>query len=427
MGGREILSGAPHLGLRGATLVRKDPLSSIAARLGDHHLCPEHLGAEVLPACASTIIIAGFPAARVGDSLMCHRSEDLARDAPALIASLLPWGDPIPEAPLDIIKTGEPTVLFEGQAAARVGDPTVHGGFLDKGCPTVIIGATIAEAKRLRLMERVRLIDAARVKAAGMPGRGRSRLLAAADRLARNNKAVEYARLCDAVYDGSRSPEGWQRVTGDNQAPFVDPSTGFYSALFRSEIDGSYVLAFRGTEPSLMHPQDFVYGNVQNLGRISPQYTQAVLLSQRLHELYGDNLTFTGHSLGGGLASVAALATGRPAVTINAAGVHTNTALLYSLDLDDADRLVDAYQVEDELLTGIQEGSAVGMLAPNALGTKYKLPAVNEDGSPRSKPSILSAPWTRASEAFERHGRVYAIHGMEAQKSEDVATIQGML
>ncbi len=401
-------------------------MSSIAARLGDHHLCPEHLGGEVLPACAATILIAGSPAARVGDQLMCRRSESSVQHVVEGLNSLLPWSDPEPEVPLDTIKSGEPTVLFEGQAAARFGDVTAHGGLLDEGCPTVIIGGTTAEAKRLRLMERLRLIDAARAKAAGMPaGRGQSRLLRAADRLARNNKAVEYARLCDAVYDGSRSPEGWQRVTADDQAPFVNPSTGFYSALFRSEIDGSYVLAFRGTEPLTW--QDHVYGNVQNLGGESVQYTQAVLLAQMVHGVYGDNLTFTGHSLGGGLASVASLATGRPATTINAAGVTPNTAFRYSLDLDQADGLIDAYQVEGEFLTGIQENSPVRMLAADALGTKHKLPAANPDGSLQSTPFWIWDKIPRLSDPGTLHGRVYGIYGMEAQKSEDMAIIQGML
>lgn len=398
-------------------------MSSIAARLGDHHLCPEHLGAEVLPACASTILVGGSPAAREGDKLTCHRSESFVKRAVDAVDALLPWGDPVPEVPPDTIKRGEPTVLLEGRAAARFGDATEHGGLLDEGCPTVIIGGMTAEAKRLRLMERLRLIDAARAKAAGMPsGSDQSRLLRAADRLAKNNKAVEHARLCDAVYDGSSSPEGWQRVTADDQYPFVDPSTGFYSALYRSEIDGSYVLAYRGTQMATW--QDWVHGNSQSLGVKSAQYTQAVEVAQLVQGVHGDNLTFTGHSLGGGLASVASLSTGRPATTINAAGVSPASDLWFSLDRDQADDLIDAYRVDGEVLTGIQEGSPVSAVAPDALGTRHELPAVNADGSPRSRPFWA---WEQLTEPAERHGRVYGIYGMEAQKSEDIATIQGML
>jgi uncharacterized Zn-binding protein involved in type VI secretion len=35
---------------------------------------------------------------------------------------------------------GSPTVLIENLMAARIGDPTVHGGVIVMGCPTVEIG-----------------------------------------------------------------------------------------------------------------------------------------------------------------------------------------------------------------------------------------------------------------------------------------------
>jgi uncharacterized Zn-binding protein involved in type VI secretion len=198
---------------------------SLAARLGDHHLCPQHVGDVALPACAPTILVGGQPAARVGDQMECKGG------------------------PKDAIKMGEPTVLLEGKVAARFGDATQHGGLVNEGCATVIIGAMRAEAKRMRLMQRLALIDAARKKAASMPPGGeRDRLEAAADRLARNNKAVEHARLCEDVYNDNADhvPEGWRRITG-NEWPFVSPS-GLYSALYQSDIDGSVVVAFRGTQ-----------------------------------------------------------------------------------------------------------------------------------------------------------------------------------
>jgi uncharacterized Zn-binding protein involved in type VI secretion len=35
---------------------------------------------------------------------------------------------------------GSPTVLFEDRPAARMGDPTDHGGVITLGIPTVLIG-----------------------------------------------------------------------------------------------------------------------------------------------------------------------------------------------------------------------------------------------------------------------------------------------
>jgi hypothetical protein len=42
--------------------------------------------------------------------------------------------------PPDVIAMGSPTVLIGNKFAARIGDPTVHGGVIVIGCPTVLIG-----------------------------------------------------------------------------------------------------------------------------------------------------------------------------------------------------------------------------------------------------------------------------------------------
>jgi hypothetical protein len=42
--------------------------------------------------------------------------------------------------PPDTIAMGSPTVKIGNLMAARLGDPTVHGGVIVVGCPTVIIG-----------------------------------------------------------------------------------------------------------------------------------------------------------------------------------------------------------------------------------------------------------------------------------------------
>lgn len=92
-----------------------------AARVGDMHVCPlvtgtvPHVGGPVLPTGAPTVLIAGMPAARVGDMLTCS-------------------------GPPDTIATGSSTVMIGGMPAARMGDSTAHGGSIVLGCPTVIIG-----------------------------------------------------------------------------------------------------------------------------------------------------------------------------------------------------------------------------------------------------------------------------------------------
>ena len=94
-----------------------------AARITDNHTCPKvepgpvpHVGGPTISG-ESTVIIGFQLAARVGDHLICC-------------------------GPPDTIAKGEPSVVIGNQDSARYGDPTVHGGKLVQGCPTVIIGSS---------------------------------------------------------------------------------------------------------------------------------------------------------------------------------------------------------------------------------------------------------------------------------------------
>jgi|TARA_B100001059_G_C17820279_1_gene577829 uncharacterized Zn-binding protein involved in type VI secretion len=94
---------------------------SLAARITDMHTCPmstgpvPHVGGPIIGPGAPTVIIAGMPAAVVGDSCTCV-------------------------GPPDSIIAGSSTVMIGGKPAARMGDSTAHGGSIVIGCPTVIIG-----------------------------------------------------------------------------------------------------------------------------------------------------------------------------------------------------------------------------------------------------------------------------------------------
>lgn len=92
----------------------------LAARVGDMHICPlvngtvPHVGGPILPPGCVTVMIAGKPAARVGDMLTCT-------------------------GPPDTIAAGSSTVMIGGSPAARLGDSTAHGGVIIAGCATVNI------------------------------------------------------------------------------------------------------------------------------------------------------------------------------------------------------------------------------------------------------------------------------------------------
>jgi len=95
-----------------------------AARLTDMHVCPmvtpgvppiPHVGGPITGPGIPTVMIAGMPAAVLGDMCVCV-------------------------GPPDTIAKGSGTVMIGGKPAARLGDSTAHGGTITLGAPTVMIG-----------------------------------------------------------------------------------------------------------------------------------------------------------------------------------------------------------------------------------------------------------------------------------------------
>ena len=99
--------------------------------------------------------------------------------------------------------------------------------------------------------------------------------------------------------------------------------TGFRSVLFEhknenGEID-EYVLAFAGT--TITDAEDWA-NNIAQLIGASPQYQETISVAREVHAtVNGLELTYVGHSLGGGEATAASMATGAAAMTFNSAAV----------------------------------------------------------------------------------------------------------
>ncbi|MCX9004612.1 PAAR domain-containing protein [Citrobacter portucalensis] len=94
-----------------------------AARATDMHICPmqmpaivpiPHVGGPLLP-FPTTVLIGNLPAATVGQICVCV-------------------------GPPDSVVNGSKTVFINNKPAARMGDPTTHGGAIVIGMPTVLIG-----------------------------------------------------------------------------------------------------------------------------------------------------------------------------------------------------------------------------------------------------------------------------------------------
>jgi hypothetical protein len=114
---------------------------------------------------------------------------------------------------------------------------------------------------------------------------------------------------------------------------------------------------------------DWAVNFAQGLGKATPQYDAAIKAGKRAaddaHANWNKRLIITGHSLGGGLASAAAVAARihKPDLrirceTYNAAGLHANTAKRAGGTLATASAVpVRAMHVKDEILNSMQARS----------------------------------------------------------------------
>ena len=195
--------------------------------------------------------------------------------------------------------------------------------------------------------------------------------------------------------------------------------------------DPAYVVAFRGTQ-SL---QDWGNNLQQGVGLPSDEYQRAKALATTLDQTTGGQVSFTGHSLGGGLASAAAVITDQPAVTFNAAGLNANTVGGYPA----APPPVDAYFVPGEMLSALQDNrvavlsglaggasllspalggalsgfllaaeASASPLLPPAFGSRHALPVSPPDGK----------TLVQRNNPIDKHGMDWVQNGIKAKQKE---------
>jgi hypothetical protein len=160
-------------------------------------------------------------------------------------------------------------------------------------------------------------------------------------------------------------------------------------------------LVFRGTGATSV--SDWRANVKQNLlGMDTEHYARAASLGRKLQSAPEGSVELVGHSLGGGMASAAALVSGKPATTFNAAGLNAKVRQKLAEDGVPlrAGTHINALYTPGEMLTSFQRSVAS---APEALGTAISVG--HGKGGPLAKPSAI--------ERANRHRMASMISGLE--------------
>ena len=200
-----------------------------------------------------------------------------------------------------------------------------------------------------------------------------------------NDKTNEYA----IAFEGSAFP-GFSKSSQETFVSKMAPSVDFNMKT------NEYIVNALGFEVKIPKDlwNDWGKNNaLQAVGRVASQYAMAKEIGDLINsmsELKDVAINFTGHSLGGGIASVAGLTTGRPTYTYNAEGVSDKILHNYGLldKKDSGEFQITAYHSSNDPLTTAQSwaqekvGGLLGKendYAAKAIGTEVNLGDVSSN------------------------------------------------
>ncbi|WP_217806154.1 LysM peptidoglycan-binding domain-containing protein [Chromobacterium violaceum] len=180
---------------------------------------------------------------------------------------------------------------------------------------------------------------------------------------------------------GELLPAGVSRMNNDDlshdgirlQVSDFSNDKGYNSALYRVDFEGdaTHYYANRGSE---LHWNDWITNGLQSSGFSEAQFKQAIGNARIVNQDLSGNITFVGHSLGGGLAAAQAMAVqDGHAITFNAENVSNGTMRRYGLSDVGVNSRIAAFYVNGEVLSRLQDSPLSAAL--NLIATPYKLAA----------------------------------------------------
>ena len=177
-------------------------------------------------------------------------------------------------------------------------------------------------------------------------------------------KLAEMAGLAEYSYKEKQGkPDGWEPVNNGDLSTIIDRAndnkSGFHCELLE-DGNGKYVLSFRGTELSLKDIRADLIEALCPRG----QTNEAISVVEKLKNagIDLDNITVTGHSLGGRLAAEVAIAKGLTAYTFNAAdiSVTTKAAITTTGFINPNTNIINTVSANDPLTRTVGLGSYFG-------------------------------------------------------------------
>jgi type VI secretion system secreted protein VgrG len=315
--------------------------------------------------------------------------------------------------------------------------------------PCALKNTLVEPEKKLRYNERLEFIEKGKKSQDPL-------VIRAALRLERNNKAVERAKLCADVYsadDEKKSPvpekgrpEGWFPLNdkdleklGLSNSDLVNEETGLKAAVYKSNFEQmppEYVVVFAGTDFTSL--KDWGTNIGQGAGLETEQYNEAMRIAGKVMANTGgaENVEFAGHSLGGGLASAAAMVTGSKATTINSSGLNPKTAERLNIDEEvqaHRSQNIDAFYSGSDPLSNVQDSLSI----PSAAGNRHEVTVAPENSHtwlglivPTLLGSLLDpllgigiGLYKLANMALDGHSSTTMVSNIEHEKSQDLNTI----